>query len=107
LASRADQLLYPGHAENSLSYLLCRRDEPRKTITSDAVHFAEHLITDRAPDDDIGLSSFDTAAPDGAMFTTGVKDFSIVIPDIRISRIASRPNRSCVSGNRQINLDIR
>jgi len=78
LASRADQLLYLGHAENSLSYLLCRRDEPRKIITSDAVHFAEHLITDRAPDNDVGLSSFDTAAPDGAMLTTSVNDFSVI-----------------------------
>ena len=47
-------------------------------ITSDAVHFAEHLITDRAPDNDVGLSSFDTAAPDGAMLTKSVKDFSVI-----------------------------
>ena len=79
LAPRSDQLVYIGNAENSTSFKLCRRDEPQTVLLSDAAHFAEHTVVDRArvrPDN--GSSAFDVSPPEGDMLRERINDFTVI-----------------------------
>ena len=78
LASRADELLYVGHCEDSNSYKLVRRDEPRTIIRSNACRFDETVITDRTTNDDFNSSAFDVSTPDEAMLSERVENFTVI-----------------------------